>query len=169
MPTINAAHWHLLLNHIPIVGVPLVAVVLVWGLARAQEALVRIALVGAVAMAAAAWLADTTGEPAEHEIKDAKYAWVDRRLIHEHEEAAEKAGLAAYLTGALALGTLVLARGGKPPHRGAASAVLLGLGITTALLTWTAWEGGKIRHDEFGLTPGATTAPPPQMGGERQE
>jgi ferric-dicitrate binding protein FerR (iron transport regulator) len=152
--SINAAHWHALVNHIPIIGVPMVAILLVWGIAKANEAMVRLALLATVVMAGAAWLADNTGGKAEHEVKDAKLAWVSRHLIHEHEEVAEKAELAAIVTGVLALGVLVMARGGRPPIRPATYGVLLGLGVTAALLAVTAWKGGDIRHDEFGISTG---------------
>lgn len=164
---INAAHWHVLLNHIPIIGVPMVAILLVWGLSKVNEAMIRLALLATVVMGGAAWLVETTGGKAEDEIKDAKYAWVSRERIHDHEEAGEKAEIAAIATGVLALGVLVMARGGKPPHRSATYAVLLGLGVSAALLGWTGWEGGKIRHDEFGLTTTADQAPMPGQEAEQ--
>lgn len=156
---INAAHWHVLLNHIPIVGVPMVAILLAWGLARANDAMIRLALIAAVVMAGSAWLANTTGGKAEDGLKDAKVTWLSEDRIHEHEEAGEKAEIAAIITGVLALGTLVLARGGKSPNRKAALGVLLGLGASAVLLAWTGWEGGKIRHDEFGVAANGAVAP----------
>ncbi len=158
---INAAHWHVLLNHIPIIGVPMVAILLLWGLARLNEAMVRLALLATVVMGAATWVVDLTGGKAEDEVKDAKYAWVSRERIHEHEEVAEKAEIAAIATGVLALAVLVMARGGKPPHRTATYGVLLGLVVTAGILGWAGWEGGKIRHDEFGLTVTTDQAPIP--------
>lgn len=156
---INAAHWHALVNHIPIIGVPMIAILLGWGLARANDAMIRLALVATIAMAGAAWLADTTGGKAEHEIKDANYAWVKRDLIHEHEEAGEKAEIATIVTGVLALATLVLGRGGKPLNRLLTRGVLLGLATSAVLLIWTGWEGGAIRHDEFGMKSTGAVAP----------
>ena len=156
---INNAHWHVLLNHIPIIGVPMVAILLAWGIARANDAMVRLALVATVLMAGTAWLANFTGGRAEDEIKDAKYAWVSRDLIEEHEEAGDKSQIAAIVTGVLALGTLILARGGKSPHRTATLGVLLSLGTTAVLLGWTGWEGGKIRHNEFGVVTDSTALP----------
>ena len=164
---ITAAHWHVLLNHIPIVGVPMVAILLGWGLAKANDAMIRLALIATVLMAGAAWLADTTGGKAEDEVKDAKYAWVNNDRISEHEEAGEKAEIAAIITGVLALGTLVLARGGKSPNRKAALGVLLGLGATSLLLAWTGWEGGKIRHEEFGRSPATSQTAMPEAGKDK--
>ena len=154
---INAPHWHVLLNHIPIIGVPMVAILLAWGLAKANDAMIRLALIATVAMAGAAWLADTTGGKAEDALDDAKVTWFSEDRIHDHEEAGEKAEIAAIVTGVLALGTLVLARGGKPLNRLATRGVLLGLGTSAVLLAWTGWEGGKIRHDEFGMSAAGTS------------
>ena len=39
-----------------------------------------------------------------------------------------------------------------------------GLALSTALLGWTAWSGGKIRHDEVRA---ATVAEQADRGGER--
>ncbi|MES2124069.1 MAG: hypothetical protein V4503_05215 [Gemmatimonadota bacterium] len=152
---ITPAHWHVLINHIPIIGVPMVAILLVWGLTKVNEGMIRLALIATVLMGGATWLADFTGGKAEDDVKDGKYAWVSEHIIHEHEEAAEKAEIAGIATGVLALLVLVMARGGKAPNKKAVYGVLLGLGVTATLLAWTAWEGGDIRHDEFGMTPAA--------------
>lgn len=149
MPIITAAHWHILLNHVPIIGVPLVALLLAWGLMRREEANIRAALYGTVLLAFATFVVDQTGDKAKADIRD--QAWANRDLIHGHEEAADKALFAGITVGVLALGTLVLSRGGKPVRRDAALVVLAGLGATAVILAWTAWEGGKIRHSEFGL------------------
>lgn len=159
---INAAHWHVLLNHIPIIGLPMVALLLAWGVARANDAVIRLALIATVLMGAATWVVVLTGTSAAEEVKAAKYAWVKRDVIEEHEEAGEKAEIAAIVTGVLALTVLVIARGGKPPHRRATLGVLLGLGISAVLLGWTGWEGGGIRHDEFVANPTAAQPPIPR-------
>ncbi|MEP6591877.1 MAG: hypothetical protein ABJC19_11910 [Gemmatimonadota bacterium] len=159
--TITASHWHLLVNHIPIIGVPMIAILLVWGLATLNAGMVRLALLATVVMAGAVWLATTTGDNAKDELREAKYTWVSRHLIHDHEEAADKAQIAGIATGVLALAVLVMARGGKTPDRRGLYVVLVGLVATTGLLAWTGWKGGDIRHDEFGMTPAAERIDPP--------
>jgi hypothetical protein len=48
-----------------------------------------------------------------------------------------------------------MARGGKPFSR-TLGLVTLGLIVFAAMgAAWAGWEGGKIRHTEFGLTPAA--------------
>jgi hypothetical protein len=157
MPIITPAHWHVLLNHLPIMGVPLVALLLCWGLLRHHDVVIRAALYGAVLMAAGSFVVDQTGDGAKNNIK--QETWVNRDLIRAHENAADYANTAALVTGALALVVLVMARGGKPVRRISAMIVLLALLVTAAALARTGWEGGKIRHSEFHLS-----APPTSQG-----
>src|SRR5664279_1692885 len=147
MPLITPAHWHVLLNHLPIMGVPLVALLLCWGLLRHHDVVIRAALYGAILMAAGSFVADQTGDGAKNNIEHE--AWVNRDLIRAHENAADYANTAALVTGALALVVLVMARGGKPVRFAGAIVVLLALLVTAAAMARTAWEGVKIRHSEF--------------------
>ena len=153
MLVINDAHLHLLTNHIPVVGIPLIAILLAWGLLGRHDAVIRIALIGAVLMGPLTWLAAWSGHEAEEVVEETPWQSHDR--IHEHEELGEKAEWAAYITAALALGALVLSRG-SAPRRGAAGVALLGLVGSSVLLAMTSYEGGKIRHDEVhGVAPDA--------------
>ncbi len=150
---INDAHLHLLTNHIPVVGVPLIAILLAWGLLGRHDAVVRIALIGAVLMAPLTRIASWSGQEAEEIVEET--TWSSHDLIHEHEELGEKAEWLSYLTAALALGALVVSRGGAP-KRGASAAVLVSMIATAVLLGMTSYEGGKIRHDEVhGVAPDA--------------
>jgi hypothetical protein len=161
MPHITPAHWHVLLNHIPIVGLPIIAALLLWGLARREDAVIRVALIGAILVAAGTWVVDLTGDPANHEIRSA--AWYQKPVEHAHEQAGGRANIAAIVAGVAALATLIMARGGKPFKRPAALGVLFLLGVAAVLSGWAGWQGGKIRHSEFGLTapPTAESTPPP--------
>jgi hypothetical protein len=156
MPTITPAHVHILVNHIPIIGLPLIALLLLWGLARGQDAVLRAALLGTVLIAAGTWLTDFTGDGAKDDIRH--LAWAEKDVITAHEDAGDRANILAIITGVAALGTLVLARGGRPVRRPVATGVLGLLVVSAALAGWAGWQGGKIRHAEFGLTPPPTAA-----------
>jgi hypothetical protein len=156
MPHITPAHWHVILNHLPLVGVPAAALLVAWGLVRREEQVLRVALIAAVLAALSAWLTDYTGDGAKQDVR--AQPWAQRDVIHTHEEAGDNAMIVSLVAGAAALGTLVLARRKKPVHRGAALGVLVLLLAASGFLTWAGWEGGKIRHTEFGLTPGAPPA-----------
>jgi len=147
MPVITPAHLHILVNHLPVIGLPLVALLLFWGIVRRHDLVIRAALYGAILMAAGSFLADQTGSRAEDDIKNE--VWAIKDVIEEHEEAAEAANIAALVTGAAALVLLVMARGGKPVHRVGAMVVLAATVVTGTAMAKTGWEGGKIRHAEF--------------------
>ena len=157
MPHITPAHLHVLLNHIPIIWLPLVLLFLLWGVARREDAVVRAALIGTVLLAGGTWLVDYTGDGAKDDIRH--LAWANKEVITAHEDAGDQAEMAAIATGVVALATLVLARGGRGFRRALVWAVIVLLVVSSGLVARAGWRGGKIRHDEFGLTP----APPAQQ------
>ena len=151
MPHITPAHLHVLINHIPIIGSPVIALVLAWGLARREDAVIRAALIGTVLIAAGTWLTNFTGDPAIDDIRHA--SWFQKPVVDTHEEAGDRANIAGIVAGVAALATLILARGGKPFLRPAVLGVLFALGVAAVLAGWAGWQGGKIRHTEFEVTP----------------
>lgn len=143
----SAAHLHLMFNHLPVLGTPLVLSLLLWGLIRRSRDVQRAALGAAVVVAALSYPVFLTGEPAEEQVEDA--AWMQERLVHEHEERAEAALIAIMVTGALALVTLWQSRGDRPVATGLAGLSVAGLLVSAGLFGWAALAGGVIRHDEI--------------------
>jgi hypothetical protein len=149
--TMNAAHLHLLVNHLPIVGtllsVPLLA--LAFGLRDRGvwlAATVVLAISG-VGVAAAYF----SGEPAEGVVED--LAGVDKTVIHEHEERAE---VAAVLTGVAALiGVFTFALGARRPRL--AALPLVAAMAASAALGWTGEAGGRVRHTELRDAPAGSS------------
>jgi len=145
----STAHWHLILNHLPVLGVPFGAMLLGAGLLRGTLALQRAGLIVLVLAGFAAGAAYLTGEPAEHALETLGAAGSrPESLIEAHEEAALAATLA---TGALALGAaaalgrLLRASVGRRWMAG-----LLTLALVTSLaLGWVATLGGRISHPEI--------------------
>jgi hypothetical protein len=156
----NAAHLHLMLNHLPVLGAPFVALLLAWGLLRRQRALVRTGLGAAVLVAALAYPVFLTGEPAEHLVEDS--AWFDEPRVHEHEERAEIGLIAILLTGTVAGLGLWQSRGGREVNRLFSGATLAGLALSAGLFGWAALAGGQIRHDE--VRAGAASVTPSESG-----
>ena len=154
----NPPSIHLFLNHLPVVGSLGVLLVLVAGLVRRREEIVRLALGLALLVALASVAAFRTGEPSEDWVKHEPGVVQDR--IEEHEAVAKVALGAALLMGLVA-GFGLGAHRGRPLAGWVGPAMLvLALGAT-ALLTVTAHKGGMIRHSE--IRPGAK-APPPEAG-----
>ena len=151
MPLITPAHLHVLINHIPIIGVPIIALFLLWGLARRDEPVVRAALIGTVLIAICTYITVLTGDGAKDDVLTR--SWVNKELVEAHEAAGDWANYAGIVIGVAALGTLFLARKGRPVPRAAAFGVFCLMLVATAILARASWEGGKIRHDEFKTMP----------------
>jgi len=142
----NPAHLHLMLNHLPVLGAPFVALLLLWGLVRHQPEVVRTGLGAAVLVAALAYPVFLTGEPAEHRVEDS--AWFDEHRVHEHEERAEAGLIAILITGTVAGFGLWQSRGGRDVNRLFSGATLAGVVLSAGLFAWAALAGGEIRHEE---------------------
>ncbi|MBK7786357.1 MAG: hypothetical protein KA180_02705 [Gemmatimonadales bacterium] len=152
----SATHLHLMFNHLPVLGTPLVLALLLWGLFRRSRDVQRTALGAAVIVAALSYPVFLTGEPAEERVEDA--AWMQERMVHEHEERAEAALIAIMITGAVALVTLWQSRGDRPVTIGLTGLTAAGLLASAGLFGWAALAGGVIRHDE--IRAGTALAPP---------
>ena len=142
---LDLAHVHLMLNHLPVVGAPLLLLLLTIGLLRGSRELIAVSMGLVVGLAAVTGLVYLTGEPAEHLVEHAP--WFRDTLAETHEEHAMVSLLAVVATGVLAALTLVF-RGRPTASMWLPRATWVGLTLSTLLLGWTAWSGGQIRHEE---------------------
>ncbi len=157
----NQAWLHLMTNHIPVLGLPIAALALAWGLARRHDSVIRLALFGAVLLGPLTAFVAWSGEGAEEVVEDTP--WASRTRIHDHEEAGERARLVALVVAAGALVVLVMSRR-REISRGGTIAVLVGLVAASGAAGYSALEGGEIRHDEVhGLAPDAGQPRPPRQ------
>lgn len=147
----NGAHWHLMLNHLPVLGTGLGVFLLAGAWFRKSDDLKKLALRAMLFIACAAIPAYLTGEPAEKVLRF--WPGVSWSSLEKHEEAAATAFASLELLGGIALVGLALFRGQKSVP----DWFLFGfLGLTlvvAALMGWTANLGGKIRHPELGPPP----------------
>lgn len=148
---LNGAYLHLMLNHLPIVGVPFCALLLAKALWFKNRDVTRIALAFCVLVGLLTVPAFLTGEQAE-EIVEA-FPEVSLAQIHEHEEWATRSLWLVEALGLAALVGLVLdfrrSDGLPAPY----VPILLVLAVAaTSVLVVTANQGGRIRHPE--LVPG---------------
>lgn len=143
----NGAQFHLLVNHLPVVGIAFAALALLCAMLLKSLDVKRFVLALTAVAGLAALPAYFTGEPAEDVAEN--LPGVTKALIHEHEEAAEFATVLAVVTGLAAAAALVLAR--RRPEllqKGVPGVLLLSL-VTLGAMGKTAHEGGKIRHPEI--------------------
>ena len=157
----NPAHLHLLLNHLPLIGVLGGGLLLAWGLFRDEDAVVQAALGALVLSGIAAVGVYFTGEPAEELVES--LAGVSEAALEAHEEAALWAAVGG---GVLAvLSVLSLAVGGlRRTSRGLTLTTLAAAAVVLGVMGWTANLGGQIRHSEI-RSGTAATAP----GGGHEE
>lgn len=157
----SAAHLHLILNHIPVLGILFGAAILAYGLWRAQDAVVRVGLALFVVAGLGATGAYFTGEGAEEAVEG--LPGVLHSAIEAHEEVALYAFLLAILLGVVSLAVLVWTARDTVP-RTAAGAVLLAALVVAGVMGYTANLGGEIRHSEI-----RSSAPQTMETGERDE
>ncbi len=155
----NWPHVHLIINHVPVIGLPLVILLLGTALYRRSDELVRVSLGAFVFIALAAIPVYLTGQAAEETVKD--LPGVTENIIGTHEDVASYALVAIEALGIAALaGLIFFRRSHKIPlwFVGAVLVVALGAAAVTGL---TANLGGQIRHPEIreGFTPPPATRP----------
>lgn len=151
----NSAHTHLVLNHIPVLGMLFGILVIAYGFFRNSDEAKRIALVVFVGAALITIPVYMTGEPAEEIVEG--LAGVSDSIIDLHEDAAIYAMIFMQITGGLALLNLVFF--GRPFAKKFLVVVSLSSIIAAGLILWTANLGGKIRHTEIRSNFSQSTSP----------
>ena len=143
----SIVHLHLLLNHVPVIGMAFVLLILGVAIWRRNDGMGRLGLTILVGLAAITAVVFLTGEPAEEAVEGV--VGVSESMIHPHEEAAEASLIVTGIAGALALVALAVYRRRTLPRwlTGTAFAATL---ATSTMLGWTANLGGQIRHTEIG-------------------
>lgn len=143
----NATHLHLILNHIPVLGVVFGLGFLAFALWRRNETVQRIAL--GLLLIAALFAVPTflTGEPAEDGVQG--LPGISKPLIEQHEKVAGVALGGTLVVGALALGGLIWFRSQRLMPAWFGLVMLTGALIVSGLMGWTASLGGQVRHTEI--------------------
>jgi uncharacterized membrane protein len=149
----TAAHFHLAFNHVPVVLVPVAAVMLAYAMASKSADLTK----GALALLIVSMLfgagAFLTGEPAEEAV--AQIAGVSTEAIEAHEKLAPIAAAATALAGLFALVVLLKWRPGGATPATMIATLVVAL-AAAVLLAWTAYLGGRINHPELRNDSGTT-------------
>src|SRR6185503_13806059 len=82
----NFAHLHLLLNHVPVIGIVVACAVLAYAVWRPSEEVARLGLALVIALAVASVGVYFTGDPTEEIVE--RLPDVSKSAIEAHEEAA---------------------------------------------------------------------------------
>lgn len=143
----NPVHLHLMLNHIPLVGVGFVILLFVLAIFLKSNQLINISLIFTILVALWAIPAHQTGESAEEYVK--KLPRYSDQLVQDHDIAADIAFIVIELVGVFALISLVARRYYKKIAQTLTILTLVGLIIGGVLLARAANLGGKIHHPEL--------------------
>jgi len=142
----DATHFHLVVNHVPILGTVFALVLGLAGAALRKPDLLRAALIGFVVVGAASLAATKSGEEAEDTVEG--LPGVTEQVIHAHEEAAEVANYGAIALAVVALVALAFAWSSPLPVWATAAVLLVALGVS-GLMVRAGNLGGEIRHTEI--------------------
>jgi uncharacterized membrane protein len=157
----NSAHLHLIVNHLPVVGLLFGIALFAGARLRRSEDLARAALWTFVLTGLAGLVAYLTGSAAEETVEG--LAGVSERLIERHEEAALLATVAAGVAGLIALTGLIGLRRGSAFPGWFNTAMLAGALVAGGLMARAANLGGEIRHPEI---QGTALSEPGQEAGD---
>jgi uncharacterized membrane protein len=143
----NGAHLHLIVTHLPVLGVAFGTVLLGFGLFRKNRVVQQVALSVLALAGLAAGAAFLTGEGAEEAIEGSLGA--AKPFLERHEEAGLFGLVAAGIAGAMALIVLANGRKGRPISRGLVALNLVIALVASGTLAWVANLGGQIGHSEI--------------------
>jgi hypothetical protein len=144
----NWAHFHIIINHIPVIGVPIVLIFLIVGLWMRNTGVIKAALVGFAALGAISVLVAAAGLAGQRlilaEIEDVSH------LVNNHKIAGIISTVMMVILGVWSgLGAALLRTGSDARYRKLypAGAFILAV-VTSGVLFWTASRGTMINHPE---------------------
>ncbi|MFB6347788.1 MAG: hypothetical protein ABEK50_18895, partial [bacterium] len=155
---VNAAHWHLVLNHLPIFFVLIGMGILIAGMIRDSVELTATALVLFIVAGAGSYVVIESGESAEEIVESNNQ--LREETFEQHEEYGETAGNIIMVLGALSLAYLLYAYYQGTFYTWASGVILLITFAGLYYLLLAASFGGKARHPEIRSKTQPVTAPP---------
>jgi uncharacterized membrane protein len=144
---INWAHVHLMINHIPVIGLMGILLLLIYALVRRSDEVKMVSFGALVLIALMTIAVFFTGQAAEDMVK--KIPGVAESDIGRHEEAADVSLTCVEASGALALVGFILRRRRGSIPKWYVLAVLVVSIISAVIVLYTANLGGEIRHTEI--------------------
>lgn len=144
----NFAHLHLILNHLPLLTMPIVLIFLAFSMIEKTEQFKHFSILMTLLTSISVLPVFFTGEPAEEIVE--KIPSVSKSVIHEHEEFAEIALVLTLLVCLASLIVLLTYKNAITLKFGIPVILLLGV-IAIGSLAYTANLGGKIRHTELAI------------------
>lgn len=160
LSSMNAAHFHIVINHLPVLGSIIAFLILLAGLLIKSRALRMTGGFMFILCALATVPTYLSGEPAEEIVE--KAGVISENIIETHESWAQIALAAMGPLGLFSLGTFAwIGKDRMMPSWFAGFLLLVSL-APIGLMGYTANLGGRIRHTEiYGVAPANATAEQP--------
>ncbi len=143
----NWAHVHLIINHVPVLGVLGGILLLGYAMVRKSAEVLMLSFVLFTLVAAATILVFIAGEGAQDVVKN--LPGVTEEYIGRHEEVASVALLMTETLGLFCIAGLFLLRRRGAIPRWLVIVVLVTSLIDASVVGLTAYLGGQIRHTEI--------------------
>lgn len=143
----NGAHWHLVVNHLPIIFPIVGVIVMITGLISKSEPVKRTAFLIFIMGAFASIAAMTTGEGAEEIVEN--ISGVSESYIKTHEETSETFALLSYILGGISLIGLWASFKQKSISNTITIATVVFAFVVLFFGKQTGTTGGEIRHTEI--------------------
>jgi len=144
----NAAHLHLVLNHIPVIGSGIAIFVLLIGILKKSDDVKKVSMLVLLLTALITIPVYISGNDAESKV-EGNYEDVDESFIEEHEDFALTSFIAMDIAGFVAMIGVFLYRKPKILPNYFAYLMLAILIIVNGMMAYTATLGGKIHHPEI--------------------
>lgn len=143
----NDAHLHMVVNHFPIIGTILGLGILIAGIFLKNKTIKNTAYCLFILGSIFAFASMATGEGAEEMVEDMPS--IGHKIIHEHEEMAEKLAIVLYLLGLVAIVGFYfnIKNHAKACLVSYITATVAIIGVLLAVQTGT--TGGEVRHTEI--------------------
>jgi len=144
----NAAHLHLVLNHIPVIGSGIAIFVLIVGILKKSDDVKKVSAMILLLTALITIPVYISGKDSEGKI-EGNYEDVDEQYIEEHEDFALNSFIVMDIAGAVALIGLFLFKKPKILPNYFVYLMLTLLIIVNGMMAYTSTLGGKIHHPEI--------------------
>ena len=141
------AHYHLVVNHFPIIGTIFGLGILIAGIVFKNNAVKNVSYIIFIVVAISAFISMSTGEGAEELVEDMPN--IGKQIIKEHEELAEKLAIVLYILGAVSLFGLYTNIKKHSKAKLTSFLVLLIAVVGVVLAKSVGTSGGEIRHTEI--------------------
>lgn len=143
----NEAHWHLAVNHLPIIIPVIGIIIMISGLFFKSNPVKRTAYMIFIIGALSTIAAMATGEEAEDLVEDIN--GFSENYIEHHEEESEIFAVWSYILGGISVLGLWVSFSKKPFSNSICVATIIFAMVTMYFAKNTATTGGEIRHTEI--------------------